>query len=308
MTFGGRRIDHFMSVVEQGSLGKAARRLNVSQPALTKSLHQLERELKVELLERTSRGVRPTVYGECLYKHAKRVETELARALQEIDELRGAHRGSVTVGAIPAAARSFLPGAIVSLARQRPGITVSVSEMNNAELLSAFSKGEFDFVIAIVDQGDIDPAHTVKTLVNDELVAVVRPKHPLTKLPRVTPKELLEYPWIYPRAGTARRKRIDDFFYEAGLNPPVATVEGSSTSFKLAILLKSDLVTVLPEGVLNSDENAKRLAAIRLNGPTLRRRIGMVHRGVGNLSPAARALIAEAEAASKLLHDAERRP
>lgn len=295
-----RHVTHFVRVVEQGSIGKAARQLNISQPALTKSLHQLERDINAVLLERSRNGVRPTVYGDCLYKHAKRVETELVRAEQEIEELRGTHRGIVSVGAIPAVARGFLPGVIAQMTKSRPGITVSVSEVNNMELLSSFNKGEFDFVMAILDQEELEPGQVVKPLFEDELVAVVRAKHPLAKLGKVKPKDLLAYPWIYPRAATARRKRIDDFFYAAGLTPPVATVEGSSTSFKLAILLKSDLITLMPEAVVSSDENAKQLTVIKLKGPTLRRRIGIIHRGVVNLSPASRALISEIEATGKM--------
>jgi DNA-binding transcriptional LysR family regulator len=295
-----RQVEHFIRVVEQGSIGKAARMLNISQPALTKSLHQLERDINAVLLERSRSGVRPTVYGDCLYKHAKRVETELARATQEIEELRGTHRGIVTVGAIPAVARGFLPAVIVQLTHSRPGITVSVSELNNSELLASFSKGEFDFIVAILDQDELETGQVAKTLFYDELVVAVRPKHPLTKLAKVRPRDLLAHPWIYPRAGTARRKRIDDFFFASGLTPPVATVEGSSTSFKLAILLQSDLITVMPQGVLDSDESAKQLRAIRFKGPTLRRRIGIIHRGASNLSPASRALIGEIEAAAKV--------
>src|ERR1700761_9347173 len=110
-----RHVAHFVRVVEQGSIGKAAKLLNISQPALTKSLHQLERDINAVLLERSRNGVRPTVYGDCLYKHAKRVETELVRAEQEIEELRGTHRGIVSVGAIPAVARGFLPGVIAQM-------------------------------------------------------------------------------------------------------------------------------------------------------------------------------------------------
>lgn len=288
-----RHLDQFVCVAEQGSITKAARMLRISQPAITKSLHQLELELRATLFHRGRHGVHPTVFGECLYRHAKRIEGELLRTSQEIDALRGVHQGIITVGAIPTVARRLLPTAILQLNKARPGITVSVTERSNPELLTAFDAGEFDFIMCILDQEDLDPTYVMQTLLYDEIVAVVRPRHPLTKLAKVTPKDLLTYPWIYPRTGGLRRKRIDDFFHSCGLPPPKASVEGSSTSFKLAMLLKSDLITALPESFAMSDEYSKRLVPIKMKPPILRRPIGIIHRGLSNVTPAARALLAE---------------
>lgn len=294
-----RHLDQFICVAEQGSITKAARMLRISQPAITKGIHQLEIDLHATLFHRGPHGVHPTIYGECLYKHAKRIEGELLRTSQEIDELRGVHQGIVTVGAIPTVARKLLPTSILQLNKTRPGITVSVTEKANPELLAAFDAGEFDFIICILDHENLDPAYVMQILLYDEIVAVVRPRHPLTKLAKVSPKDLLTYPWIYPRTGGLRRKQIDDFFYSCGLTPPKATIEGSSTSFKLAVLLKSDLITALPESFVTSQEYSKRLVPIKMKPPILRRSIGIIHRGLNNLPSAAKSLLAELKKISR---------
>jgi DNA-binding transcriptional LysR family regulator len=110
-----RQIDQFIAIVEQGSLSQAARVLSISQPALTKSLHQLERELNVRLLTRSPFGVQLTVFGESLYAHGKRINMDISRAELDIEALRGAHSGRISVGTIPLGARSMLPEAVKRL-------------------------------------------------------------------------------------------------------------------------------------------------------------------------------------------------
>jgi DNA-binding transcriptional LysR family regulator len=293
MTLHLRQISHFIQTVEQGSIGKAARLLNLTQPALSKSLQQLEHQMDAALLERSAQGIRLTALGQCFYEHAKRIDAEFRNARDELEELRGVRKGTINVGAIPVVARSILPKSIAHLTRDHPGVMVSVTEMNNTELFEAFDKGTFDFVAGIIDQHHMLNGQSSRILFHDELVVVVRPAHPLTKLAQVTPQDLLRFPWIYPNVGTARRKRIDNFFAGEGLDPPEVTIEGSSTSFKFAILLESDLVTMMPEGVVTVDGTARQLTAIKLGSEFLRRPVGIVHRGWKNLLPSSRTLIGE---------------
>src|ERR1700754_1845337 len=150
-----RQLEQFVQIVDQGSIGKASRALHISQPALTKSLRQLEADLKVRLVNRSAYGVQLTAYGESLYEHAKRVASEIARAERDIEALRGVSKGSVSVGAIPIAAYGLLPTAITRLTAMRPGITVSVVERANAEIMPAFHQGQFDFIIGILDDHEL---------------------------------------------------------------------------------------------------------------------------------------------------------
>src|ERR1700754_3276932 len=124
-----RQIGYFIEVVEQSSIGKAARALNLTQPALSKSLRQLEDEMGASLFDRTADGVRLTPSGKRFLLHARRIHVEFKNAKQELDELRGVHRGTINVGAIPVVARSVLPRAIAQLTSAHPGVLVSVSEM-----------------------------------------------------------------------------------------------------------------------------------------------------------------------------------
>lgn len=295
-----RQIDYFIKAVEFGSLGKAARALSISQPALSKSLHQLEEEFQAKLVERSSYGIRPTAFGECLYEHAKRAEGEINRARHEIDVLRGAQRGSVSIGVIAVIARNILPHAVARLTRARPGISISVTERFNSLLFSAFYRGEFDFIVAAIETAQLEAGLTTRVLFYDELVVAVRPGHPLTRAAAVTAKHLAQHSWIYPKMGTPYRSRIDEYFRASRVTPPRGVIEGGSDVFVRELLTESDLVAILPEELLTEEKKSGRLAVIRLGSRQLRRPIGIVHRGWTKLSPASRALISEIEKYSRL--------
>ncbi|MBV9004349.1 MAG: ATP-binding cassette domain-containing protein [Solirubrobacterales bacterium] len=104
-----RRLEHFLAAFRHGSLGRAAAELHISQPGLSKSIRQLERELEVKLFERTPMGLQPTVFGEALATHASSVQSELDSASREIAMLRGAAKGVVRIGVTPSVAASLMP-------------------------------------------------------------------------------------------------------------------------------------------------------------------------------------------------------
>ncbi len=101
-----RRLQHFLAAFHHGSLGRAAAELHITQPGLSKSIHQLERELEVRLFDRTPMGLVPKIYGEALATHASSVQSELDSAPREIAMLRGAAKGVVKVGVTPSVAAS----------------------------------------------------------------------------------------------------------------------------------------------------------------------------------------------------------
>ena len=96
-----RQIERFVDVVRSGSLSRTARRLNISQPALSKSLRQLEERLATRLLHRTPRGVRATKFGDVFYRRALTIAAELRRAREELENLRGSTFGEVALGVTP---------------------------------------------------------------------------------------------------------------------------------------------------------------------------------------------------------------
>src|ERR1700704_6730330 len=112
------------ALYECRSILKASRRLNLTQPTLTKALQDVETTLDLPLFERTNRGLEPTPYGEIFARHAKIVLAQLRHAAEELENLRVGYSGKVTVGTLLAAAARILPDAIARLKMEGPGVTL----------------------------------------------------------------------------------------------------------------------------------------------------------------------------------------
>src|ERR1700745_1572832 len=121
-----RHVELIAELYDCRSILKASRRLNLTQPTLTKALQDVESIIGRALFERTNRGLAPTSYGEIFARHAKIVLAQLRHAAEELEDLRAGYSGKVTVGTLLAAAASILPDAIVLLKKERPGVAISV--------------------------------------------------------------------------------------------------------------------------------------------------------------------------------------
>jgi DNA-binding transcriptional LysR family regulator len=125
-----RHLRNMLAVMEEGSLGKAAERLNISQPALTKSIQRLEEQLGVRLFERKSRGMEATSYADSLRAYAQSACVGMTEAVKQINALRSGTEGVVTVAGPPLIASELLPDVLVRLSAERPNLQLRVVSQN----------------------------------------------------------------------------------------------------------------------------------------------------------------------------------
>src|ERR1700751_3000212 len=142
-----RHVELIAELYDCRSIVKAARRLNLTQPTLTKALQDVETTLGLPLFERTNRGLAPTPYGEIFARHAKIVLAQLRRAAEELEDRRIGYSGKVTVGTLLAASASILPDAIVLLKRERPRVAISVIVGTYDLLVPSLLVGDLDMVL-----------------------------------------------------------------------------------------------------------------------------------------------------------------
>src|SRR5579862_6812802 len=142
-----RHVELIAELYECRSISKAARRLSLTQPTLTKALRDVERTLGLALFERTNRGLEPTAYGEIFARHAKIVLAQLRHAAEELESLRAGYSGKVTVGTLLAASASILPDAIAMLKKQRPAVAISVVVGTYDILMPSLLVGDLDMVL-----------------------------------------------------------------------------------------------------------------------------------------------------------------
>ncbi len=228
-------------------------------------MHQLELELKVQLFDRTPKGLVPTVYGDTLSLHARVVQSELRHAEREIAMLAGAAKGLVRIGVTPSIAGTILPLAARRIHEERPAIQLSVTEGLVQNHAPALRRGELDLVVGGWARGmGVD---LVTEVVRSDLVGVyARTGHPLGE-GRVELPWLLEYPWAMPPHTEFWIDDLDRAFVSDGLSPPAPAVISNSSTFIIGTLRRSDFLSFLPSLLVRRALAAGEIA--RLDVPEL---------------------------------------
>ena len=282
-----KQLRLLVSIADHSRILHAARQLNISQPAATKLVKDLEADFGVQLFDRTNRGVVPTVFGEALVKHGKLILAQISHAAQELDDLNEGTGGRVAVGTLLAASAVLLPQTIYKLHRQRPNVTISIREGTNDVLMPALRSGDLDFVVGRLPEYRHRQELVQERLYDEQICIVARPNHPLIHQKETMFERLLTFDWILPPQDTTLRRQIDKEFLDRDLTPPVGAVESVSFLTNRNLLITSDFLGAFPFYVVEEEVRNSLLAIIpfKLNlssGP-----VGVSYRRQGGLSPAA---------------------
>jgi DNA-binding transcriptional LysR family regulator len=278
-----------VAAIEEGSLRSAARRLGVSQPALTKMIRELERELSTTLLLRSTTGVIATAQGIVLYERALAAERELSHAVDQIQQLGGRMTGALTIGAVPLAVMLLVPETLRTFGREFPGIQLRVIEELYIAQLTRLRKGEVDVALGPLPDQLPPGEFVVETLMPISMVIVVRKGNPLARARRLA--DLGEAPWVYtgatPDSGYAK------VLYERnGLKPPPAGALVNSTLGLLSILTSGNCVGLLPQQIAAHPFAAGYLDVVNVAEGPLQLTIGALARADAALKPSVRHFLA----------------
>ena len=283
-----RQLRHFLEIVRCASFRQAADNLHLTQPALSKSIRNLENILQVELLERTPTGVVPTEYGKVLLDYATYVDFELTRAQAELTSLRGADKGTVRIGVGTSILRYLLPGVVRSFLAENPAITLSIADGLKAELMAKLRRGEVDIVISSVPEQADDPDIAQRIILHDRIGVVACRTHPLAEKALVTLHDLARYKWVIPGANEPEGAVLRLLMGHADLPPPELAVRTGSSLAMAAILPGTDFVSYLPTKLLELDDSYAGLTLLKTQTVWRDTRIGISHRKRGIMLPAVR--------------------
>ncbi|MEO4045900.1 pca operon transcription factor PcaQ [Pseudomonas sp. CAU 1711] len=239
-----RHLQCFLEVARLGSLARAADRLAVSQPAVSKTLKELEEVLAAQLFERGKGGATLTEAGVAFLRYAG----PCVQALREgVESLRGGEyqASSVRLGVLSTAEAAFLPEVVRRLHERHSALVLSVVTGPSAHLLSQLRVGELELVVGRMTDSPEIQGLTFEHLYNEPLTLVVRAGHPLLGRP-FDAAALEDYPLVLPTAGTTIRKRIDSLFVEHGLRLPLRRLETLSLSLSRRYVDDSDALWVAP--------------------------------------------------------------
>ena len=281
------QLRDFLAVVDEGSLRSAARAVGVSQPAITKSIRQLEHELHVQLLQRNARGAEVTRAGKAFLARARVIQAELRKAQDELQLLRGGSKGAVAFGAAPMTCMLIVPEAMALFRREWPATRVRIVEGVNNALLPMVRDETLDLCISQGPGGKLDGALSFKPLFRPRLVVVGRRGHPLRGAKSL--RNLGDATWLmfYPPGSGAI---LEKAFGTAGLPLPSAIVHCESYGVALALIAKTDILGLISPGMLVAGWGQRHLEQIEIEESIPSPLVGLYRRAETPLTPAAAAM------------------
>jgi DNA-binding transcriptional LysR family regulator len=285
-------------VVQAGSMGKAAQQLNISQPAVSRSIAELEHALGVRLLERHGKGIEATEYGRALLECSVAVFDDLREGVKHIEFLADPTTGQVLIGNTLTSADSFITAVIDRLSRPYPGIVFNVVpaavEILRRELLAR----NVDFVITRSGGLFQDEQFGFEPLYDDALVVLAGMKNPWARRRRVELAELVNEPWALPTPESAVTQAAMKAFRASGLDCPRATLVTSSPEMRIDLVAKGRFLTITASQFRSRNPEVKVLSVELPMAPLA---VGIATLKNRSLSPVAKLFIEHAHEVAKSL-------
>lgn len=292
-----RDLTYFETIAELGHLGRAADKLNRSQPALSKSIQRLEESLGTKLFQRDGRRIKLTPVGELLLQRGKQLQRNIAETEREIRDFASGAVGNIRLGCAATMAEYLLPHLTAALLERAPDITLNLIIGQDDMLREQLRGDRLDMIISPLISGD--PQLTSYPLLEDEAVVVASRNHPIFLRPYRL-EDLNEYRWVLPASGVSARRWLDTAFQSRQLPTPFVQIETNSISLLPRLIARTNLLSFLARETLEFGKGVDRLREVPLAETTMSRTIGVTLRSAGYLSPAAQTLV-------QLLQDDARR-
>ena len=289
-----RQLEYFVAVAEEASFTRAASRVHVAQPGVSAQVRRLESELGQQLLDRSGRSVRLTEVGSAVLPFARAALDAVANARLTVDDLAGLVRGQVTVGMVSGCALPVLAELLAGFHDRHPGVAIALVEDNSDRLVDRLRDGRLD--LALIGWAEQTPADIDSVvLVDEELVAVAAPGHPLAGAGAgagagaITIRQLRDLPLVSLPRGTGVRAALDAACAAAGFTPRIV-FEASALPMVVELAGRGLGLAVVPASIPNGP------GILRLTDPQLRSRLELAWPSAPAANPAARALIEQARA------------
>jgi len=281
------QLETFLEVARLSSFSRAAEKRFRTQPAISSQIRSLEEEVGAKLLDRSGGKVSITASGKLFLKFVEDILEARRVMLVAVAETERVPKGEIVVGANEGTCLHILPEVFAEFKKQYPDVNISITRSDYAKILESVIDNSVDF--GVVSLPVNDPRLTVVLIHRDELVIIVPPKHPLSKLKSATITEAANFPLIVPKGGHTRDS-LENLFYERKLKPRYTMELDSSELLKRFVAAGAGIGFIARSNVLE-DVRANALAAIPISDATIRRDLALVFRKDKALSRAALAFI-----------------
>ena len=254
-----RDLHILLAVVQAGSMSRAADRLAVSHPVVSKTIADLEHTLGVRLLDRTPQGAEPTAYGRALLACGTVVFDEMRRGVQEIAFLSDPTVGDLRIGTASPYVDGLVPGVIARLAERFPKIRFQVTEADAVTLCGRLRERKLDLVIGRVLTSIFGDDLISERLFDDRLHVVAGLESPWARRRKLSLTELGGEPWLMPETDNIAMALIADAFASAGLTPPVPQVVSNSITLRVRLIETGRFVAIIPGSALRFGAGRMRI-------------------------------------------------
>lgn len=288
-----RHISCFLAIVQEGTIAAASKRLALTQPAISRTLADLEDILGARLMERTRAGITLTTAGETFLRYASASQSALDKGVTEIARSRRSSRLSVNVGVLATVAATPLPQAVRQFKAADPEVLVRIISGTNRELTQSLRQGELDFMVGRLASPEDMVGLDFEPLFQENLVGVVRKGHPLLSV--ADPLRLREaidgFTILLPLAGTIIREDAEQLLISEGQGDATDMIETLSVEFGRAYVTSSDAVWLTPRGTVAEDISFGELNVLPLETGATRGTVGITCQKTARLSPHAGKLV-----------------
>jgi DNA-binding transcriptional LysR family regulator len=286
-----RQLEILLAVADTGSMAKAATRLAITQPAISRTLADAEHTLGVSLFERGAHGVEPTQYGKALLKHGIAAFDELDQGVREIEFLADPTAGELRIGTPAGISEGIVLAVINRLSRQYPRIVFHVAIAAGSALLDQLRERHveigFDRLSELVGEGDIDE----EMLFEEPLVVVAGVDNPWVRRRKIKLVELLNEPWTLPPPGTPYDVQVVEAFRASGLEPPHPAVYTHAINLRISLAATGPFLAVVAAGTVSMPSKYPSIRKLPVDLPTTRQGVHLLTLKKRTLSPLARRFI-----------------
>ncbi len=256
------QLQHFMAIVEQGSLRAAARRLDSPQPALTRSIRTLEKELGIDLFARQTTGMSMTAEGRRFHLRASAIVNEARRAKEELQQVKGDYEGTVSAALSVMPHVGMLPSALPVFRNTYPKVKLRISENLLPAVESSIRDGSVDFYLGAAPYQAPTAGLTMQHLCDNTRIVVGRKGHPLRKMKSLS--ELTEADWATTAIDYNAEDDLRRLFKSYSLTPPRVMYQARSAMSVIVALEQTDLLAMLPVQWISNSMTRDLLHAFKL--------------------------------------------
>jgi DNA-binding transcriptional LysR family regulator len=285
-----------LAVAEHDSVSRAATVLRLSQPAVSRTVKEVESYFGIRLFERRPHGVRLTEAGRALVAHARAVRDETLRAEQLLAAFHRVPEGRLVVGLSQVSSDAIFSRAVAHLLMAHPEARIEVLRRPGPELLQRLATDQVDLVFVSAPHAPANIGRSLEgieatPLYIDTMAVVARVRHPLARRRRVGVGDLSAWKWVLWTGGTPARLEADEVFRMHQVVVPEPSVETDSVALMFATVAASDLLTIVPRGLAHDAIAARRVAVVPVEWtPTPRLGAALSRRERGR-APLARAML-----------------